>query len=189
MDNDKKGVSILKISLYDRKASFMVVAGIIFMHGATLVLCAFWIYRFLILTYDPGVFFLLIMFLGILILCDWQLSRIQGFFRFLIRCNIDHIGIHCSIMGMKKWCIRWCDIRAYGTIGLDNQNYMNLIFFSTRKHQSPKPKELIYASEEQIVFQFRQGIWVTLKQYMPTDMSGNIQKSLDAGHDRFFTQK
>ena len=45
--------------LYDKQTTFTVIGGILLMYGLCLGLCGFFVYRFLIRTFDPAVYLLL----------------------------------------------------------------------------------------------------------------------------------
>ena len=171
-------------SLYNKKDTYFVVGGIIFIHALALGLCSFWVYRFLYVTYDPGVYILLAFFLGMTILCDISLSRVQGFSRFLFRCKVDKQGFCVHKPFGKVLQMNWTDIQSYGLLCMYSDFSYNLLFFSTHKHE--KRVEAVVISSERISFQIDSKKWEEIKEYIPSDMSDNLQTAIHSKCTRMF---
>ena len=171
--------------LYSKKDTYFVIGGIVLLHVLVIGLCMFWCYRFLWNSYDASVFILLILFLGGLILCDVLLSKVQGLSRFLVRCKVDHTGLHCSMPFKKNWSITWEDIHTYGLMGINNPVSYVQCFFSVDRSM-PDVNQLVNLSDKQIVFQVNTPLCVAVMQYLPKDIKTNLLKAQKEGKDRAF---
>ena len=179
----------MRLNLYRKQDCIIVVGGVIFEHLLVGGLCVFFVHRFLIETYDPGVFVLLAMFVGMTIWCNILLARIQGLSRCLIRCSVDTEGIHCSKIGLKKWCIPWDCIRTFGTTGFGENYNFGLVFLSRLQHPRRSNKELIRISNDQIVFQFDPVSWDEMYKYMPADIYSKLTKAVKEKRNSYYSRR
>lgn len=175
------------ISLYNKKDTIMVVGGLAFLHISVCGICIFLINRFLIQTYDPGVYVLLLFFISMTVVCDVLMYRVQIFSRLLVRCRIDREGIHCSLLGLKKWTIRWNEICVFGITGYSFG--MGIIFLSTDSGEKYSKKKCIEVSSKRIVFEADEKRWRVISAYMPDDMKKKLLKSMQDRCDTFYRIK
>lgn len=171
--------------LYNRRETVLVIGGIMLLHFLIIGLCIFWCWKFLWNDYDPGVFVLLVMFIGGLIICDILLARVQGVSRFLLRCNVDYAGIHCYMPFNKYWHIAWTDIRTYGLFGLNDPVSYIQCFFSADCSIMDR-NQLATLSEKQISFQVNSPLYFAIMEYVPMDIKAKLLKTLAEGKDRVF---
>lgn len=171
-------------SLYNKSDTYLVVGGMVFYHILVLGLCAFWVYRFAFVSYNPDVFVLIAIFVFGTMLCDILLSRVQGFSRFLIRCKINKQGFTFHKPFGKSYQIDWTDIQSYGLLCLYSDFSYNLLYFSKCKHErNVKTSEI---SAERISFQIDPMKWDAIKWYIPSNISANIQIAMDSKRSRSF---
>ena len=171
--------------LYGKKETFLVVGGIFFLHLFVIALCIFWCWKFLWINNDSGVFVLIFMFVGGLIICDVLLARVQGLSRFLVRCKVDCTGIHCSIPLVKRWHIAWVDIRTYGLLGLSDPVSYAQCFLCTDSSIMDS-NNLTILSDKRILIQINSPLWFAVIECIPLDIKRNLLKALKGGHDRSF---
>ena len=164
----------------------MVVGGLVFYHLLVAGLCMFWIYRFLISSYDPSVFLLLALFVGGTVCCDVILYRTQAFSRFLVRFKTDASGIHCFGLGWKRWSILWSDIHVFGVTGFTPSTGMGIIFLSTDPSEKFSREKCVSISRERIVFQADEKIWSKLSIYMPFNIKIKLRNSINEKRDCFY---
>ena len=172
--------------LNNKKDSCVVIGGIVFFHVLVACLSIFWIYRFLIIDFDPGVFVLLGIFVFGTTITDIMLCRIQGFSRFLIRCRVEKNGIYCSRIGLGKWTILWKDIHVFGTIGSALPGNVVLIFLSTDTGEKYSKENCVRISQKRIVFQSTATIWKSISEYLPGDIKTKIDNALNGKYDCFY---
>ena len=172
--------------LYSFRSMYSVVIGIPFMHFFVICLCAFFVQRFLIESYDPQVLILLVIFLGSLIYVDIELYRLKIYHRCFVKFKVDNIGICCYGVCVKSWKIAWNDIRAYGITGYDakNQPYA-LIYLSKNAHEENSFKQKILINNQRVVIQIRDDTVVALNQHMPQDIKKRITKAMGQKTDFF----
>lgn len=175
------------ISLYNKKDTIMVVGGLIFLHISVCGLCIFWINKFLIQTYSPGIYGLLLFFISMTAVCDVLVYRVQGFSRLLIHCRIDCEGIHCSLLGFKKWTIKWSDICVFGITGYSFG--MGIIFLSTDSGEKYNKKKCIEVSSKRIVFEADEKRWRVVSAFMPDNIKKKLLKSMQDRCDTFYRIK
>lgn len=102
----------------------------------------------------------------------------------LTKCKIDHIGLHCSILGIKKWDILWEDIRIYGIRGF-NSPYMVQMFFYCDPSEKHDPIKNFVVNNQRIVFEYERKRWDLVAQYAPEDIKEKIEYSLWENNDCF----
>lgn len=171
------------ISLFSRKNTYLIIGGLASYHLLIGVLFAFWIGRFLVQSYDPSVFLLLALFSGITILCDILVWKAQVIHMFLVRCRVDNIGIHCHMLGLKKWSILWSDIRIFGVAGHADSTQARILFFDSNNKAAIQHKSLHYVTDKHIIFEFDASKWALLSCHMPDGMRKKLQYALDRGRD------
>ena len=173
------------MGLYNKRDSYLVVGGLAFLHLLAAGLCAFFVYRFLISSYDPGVYLLLAILVGSMVLCDVGLYQAKVFSRFLTRFKADAEGIHCRL-GLKKWNVLWNDIHVFGIIGFTPWTGMGIIFLSTDADEKYSRKKCVSISGKRIVFQAEERIWSEISTYMPDDIKVKLRDSVDNKRDCFY---
>lgn len=171
--------------LYDKSTTYSILGGIVFLHGIILGLCIFWIYRFLIITYDPSVYLLIGGIIGMLVFCDILLHQSHVVGRFLIRCKFDETGIYCYGLGWKSWRINWADVCFYGIEGFSQYNF-GILFISADANEKFDVKRYADITPLRIVFQVRDEIWQDLERYMPNDMKQKLFACSQKRHDCFY---
>lgn len=176
------------ITLYNKKDAYIVIGGLVFYHILIIMLCTFWVHRFIFVSFNPDVLFLLALFIGGTIYTDVLISRIQGFSRFFLRCKVNERGIHCVGLGRKKWSIMWSDIRVYGITGFCSPSKSPLIFLSTDPDEKPNSYIITNISQKRIAFQATASTWNTFAEYMPTEMRKKIHMSYHQKRDCFYKQ-
>ena len=177
--------------LYDKQATLTVIGGILLMYGLCLGLCGFFVYRFLILTFDPTVFFLLGIVLCPLILFPILSRRSHAFGRFLLRCRFDETGISCYGLGWKRFTLRWDDICLYGIDGYGKHGSysMGILFLSTDPEEHFDPKRYAEISMRRIVFGVRDEIWGKLGTHMPEEMKKRLMACARAKQNCFYVRR
>lgn len=175
--------------LYNMKDTVMVLGGIILYHIILFVLCLFWIQKFLINSFDPGVFPLLFLFLAMTIICDISLYRVQAFTRFLVRWKADEKGILCTILQAKKWRIDWNDITVFGTMGYSSTNHQGMFFLSTDYKEKYHPKKCVEVTAKRIVFEASPKLWKAVSTYMPEDIKVKLLAAIKDCCNTFYRRK
>ena len=176
------------LSLYDRKNTYFVIGGILLYHLLVVGLCSFWAYKFLYITYVPGVILLISMFILLTTICDVLLYRFQLIDRFLIRICVGHRGMHCTLL-WKKWCIEWDDICLFGITGFSNSYGMVLGFFSCDSHERYNKEKITEISRARIVFQVNKSRWELLSHYLPIDIQSKMDKALESKQDCYYRRR
>lgn len=173
------------VHLYNKKDTITVVGGILFLHIMVTLLCCFFVKKFLIQTYEPGVYLLLLFLISMVVIVDVLLYRIQTFRRYLVTCKFDADGIHCSLLGFKKWTIKWSDIRIVGITGYSTTG-MGILFFSTDQNEKYSIKKCIEISDRRIVFEINEKNWCAIKVYLPNPMKERLWESIQKRQDFFY---
>lgn len=177
------------IGLYNKKDSIIVVGGLVIFHVLICLLCLFWINKFAIQDYNPSVYLLLLMFISITVICDMSLYRIQGFRRFLVKCRITNQGIHCTLLGLKKWEIKWNEICIFGTLGYSNTNDRGVFFLSTDSGEKYNREKCAEVNAKRIVFEANPQIWKAVSEYMPDNIKYKLQKAMQERCNTFYKNK
>lgn len=175
--------------LYNKKDTFVVVIGIVFCHVLIIGLCINFAYKFLILSYIPTAYVLLVMMLSMLAVMDIICHKYNAFRRFLILCSFDHEGITCSYLGLKKWKLMWDSICVYGIDGNTSSSKYSLygvIFFSTDPCEKYGKETCYRISNRRIVFQADIKKWLKIKEYMPEKMQANLEDSIYGKRDCYY---
>ena len=172
--------------IYNKKMTYFVTGGLALFHLLVAGLCVFWSYTFLIASYDPSVFPLLAMFIGMTVLLDVIALRNQAFSRFFVRFRTDANGIHCAGLGWKKWSILWANIRVFGVLGYTPDTGMGIIFLSTDRNEKYSREKCVSISRQRIVFEADERIWKELSLYMPNDIKLKLRKSIDEKRDCYY---
>ena len=173
------------LTLYNKKDSALVVGGLVFLHCLVAILCAFWIYKFIFLEYNEGVWFLLVLFVGAITICDILICQVQGFRRFLVRCNVDDKGIHITEPGRKSRRIYWEDISVFGITGFSSPMKSGILFLSCDTSEKYDVKQVININNERIVFQVNEEKWNKISVYMPDDIKRKLQVAIEKKVDCF----
>lgn len=174
------------MQIYDNYSTWFFLGGMFAIHIGTGVLLCFFICRFLIVTYDPAVFLLLIILIGAILICDVLCGTMQMYSRFLIRLSVDETGITCRNIGVKSWCIRWCDICTYGITGYTQSNQtFALMFFSTDPKELYNKKQIVSISKQRIIIQIRTQSLEAIRHYVPLDMKKRLDEAIAAHRNCF----
>lgn len=171
--------------LFGKKDTFLVVGGIIFCHLLVGALCILFAYKFLIATYDAGVFLLLSLLIGPLIICDILATKVQAFRRFFVRCRVNSKGIRCTCLS-KKWNIKWCDICVFGITGFSSMTQTGIVFLSSDFFEKYQEKTLTNITNNRIVFSVNEHRWKFFSKYMPDDMKRKLEKAICNSHDCYY---
>jgi len=174
--------------LFGKKNTIMVIGGIVFLHVLDGMLCGFFVYKFMMITFDPGVFVLLFVLLGPLVICDTMAKNTQAFSRFLVRCTMDSEGIYCTSIA-KKWRIRWDDICIFGVTGFSSTLKKGIAFLSSDSDEKYQKKTLTHISQKRLAFSVEDGIWENFRAYMPEDIRKKLEKSINNTYDCFYRRK
>ena len=174
------------ISIYDKKTSYAVIGGLAGLHILVATLCGFWIYRFLIISYDPSVFVLLALFAGMTILCDVLVFKIQIVQMCLTRCYLNQTGVYSSILGIKRWSLLWDDICFFGIEGYATGTGMVILFFSCDAKGFSKKQDMFRLSDKQVFFQISKDRWNRICQHIPPHMQKKLQKSFEREQDCYY---
>ncbi len=157
------------ITLYSR---FLTWYGIGPMVAGNITIIGICCYVFLA-KYSPTNLAVIILMLALLSLIDFCFIWGYAGTRFLIRCQIDHSGIHCSLLGLQRWTLRWNDIRVYGGMG---GNLIHLLFFSTDASEQNQLKTIVGVNKHRIVFENRDEFWSVAGEYIPEDMKKRLSE-------------
>ena len=172
--------------LYDTYSTLFFLGGMLALHLGIGILSYFFIYKFLIIAYDPTIIILLLFLLGGIILCDILCARMQMFSRYLIWLSIDETGIFCRKVGVKPWLIQWCDISTYGITGYSLANHsFALMFFSTDAQETYNEKHIVSINRNRIIIQIRKRSWETIKRYLPLDIKQRLEESMSMHRNCF----
>ena len=175
--------------LYGKKTTCFVAGGLLFLHLLCIGLSGFFIYRFLIVSYDPSVFILLAILIGGLVVVDITTHQVQVFGRLLVRCKFTMEGIICYGIGMGKWCIQWEKICFYGITGYSLPYNMPIVFLSADPKEKYDEKNVSRLTKQRVVFELRQEILGMLQLYMPADMIKRMEAAIDSKRDMFFRKQ
>lgn len=176
-------------SIYDRCTTWMLLLGLTSMCILALGLSIFFIVRFLVISFDPGVFILLL-----IIDCPWVIVFVnllkQGFLlRLLSRIRFAEEGIHIGWFARPATVLRWDEIHTYGIIGYSVAYASKTIIYMSKDRQELAPKSIKEAnaiSSNRISIECRKEIWFSLLEHMPLDMKRKLSDSLSKERDGFF---
>ncbi len=172
------------ISLYDRYTTYFILLGMLFANILGFGLGCFFIYKFLILSFDPLVFILIIMIPGGIIFCDVLLIRSRFYGRLLLRCKITPHGIACRGLGWRPFVLPWNEIRVYGIYGYSlAQHPYAIAFFSTNPEERYIGKQLAKVDYSRVVFQIRPEVIRALEAHMPDDIKKRFTDSIRCKQD------
>lgn len=174
------------MKLYDKYTSNVILIGISLYHVLALSLSAFFCYRFLIQSYDPTVYLLLLLLIAPLIIMDILLRKDRMFKRFLIRCKFNEKCIFCYGLLWKSWEIPWSEISTYGITGYAHEDRTYpIIFFSLDSSELYEKNKIFAVNQQRVVFQMREEIWPELSEFMPDDMKKQLRYSIDSQRNCF----
>lgn len=160
------------------------------MHLSTLSLCTFWVYKFLVVSYNPDAYFLILLFLAGIVVLDFYAARKRAFSRFLIRCSTNASGITCRQLGRKSWTIHWNEICTYGTTGYSFKGAnCKIVFFSTNSNESGEKSNLFEISKGRIIFEIRPALIDELGPYLPVEMKRNLSIAIRESRNSFYRVK
>lgn len=172
--------------LYNKKTTYSVIGGLLFLHVLCFGLSMFFIYKFMFLTYDPAVFVLLIIIIGSVMLVDLVSNRTQAISRFFLRCTLNKDGIICRGPGFKAWNIRWDEICFYGISGFTLPYRMGIIFLSKNPKEVFNKDKFAELTNQRIVFEACDETFDKLRIYMPTEMQDRLLVSMKSQKDCCF---
>lgn len=180
-----------KYSLYDSSSSVFLPVILMLFCVLSIALSGFFMKRFVIDDYDPSVYVLLALTMGPWVYAIASLQRNGLLKRLFLRLYFDENGIHCFLLGKKRYQIAWEDIHTYAITGcsFSYASRRMMIFSTDPKEFAPKNRmEANRISQDRIVIQYRPEVWAALTQCMPADMcekfSYAISKKQDCFHKR-----
>lgn len=168
---------------YGKRNVLLVVGGLIFYHLLVIALCLFWIYRFLILTFNPGVILLLAMFGVSTAVCDCMLHKVNGFGRFLVCYRFSREGILYMKLGKKTQQILWTEIKAFGIYGFADTHQFPVVYFSKNWGDGSVPDGGMAPLEHMIQFRLSKAIWEKHSCYFPSDVVEKLKKAVVTQRD------
>lgn len=172
--------------LYDKHSTYLVIGGMIFIHALVFALCTFFIYRFVIVTHDPSVYFLVSLLIGGVIICDVLAHPTQAVSRFFVRFKVDAVGILCYGIGWKSWKIEWDAICVYGIEGFSGSYGVPLMFLSTDVNEKFDCNRFALLTSQRIVFQVRDETWAEVSKYMPVRMREQLKNAIETSTDCYY---
>ena len=175
--------------LYDKKTTYMVNGGIAFFHILIAILCTFTINKFLILSYNPSAYILLLLLISCVLIPDILAIPLQGFSRFWVRYKVNESGILCYGFGWKKWRIEWNKICTYGIVGYADNPKMVMIFISVDPSEKFDRHTVYLLTDKRVILQVNQRNWGALNQYMPDKMKNRLAKAIQNKEDCFYRIK
>ena len=172
-----------KITINDKYSNYVLMIEYPALCAVILCIMGFFIYKFIIVGYDPQVFWLLgFIFAGFITLLAMEFSN-QLVRKTFVRCEFDKTGITCSGFLWKKWKVRWDDICLYGVFGnAPNSKTFSFVYFSTDKNEKFHKKKTLRLNNKRILFQIREDLWHPMEEFMPKEIKQNIKYA-------FFTKK
>lgn len=176
-------------SIYDGRTTWMLILGLTSMCILALGLSAFFVVRFLVISFDPGVFILLLIIDGPWVIVLANLLK-QGFIlRLLSRIRFAEEGVHISCFARPATVLRWDEIHTYGITRYSVAYASKTIIYMSKDRQELAPKSIKEAnaiSSKRISLECREEIWLSLLEYMPLDMKRKLSDSLNKERDGFF---
>lgn len=170
-----------RFSIYDPYTTVVLPIGILLLCGLSIGLSAFFIFKFVISTFNPISLLLIGVLLGpwiYIFIAAYQNGLIE---RLTIRLAIDSSGIHCYKFGRRQFSFFWDEIHTYGILN-SSFSYADkkiLLFSLNKREYAPKNNiEINTVSSERIILQYRNDLWLELRCYMPTDMKAKLDYSL-----------
>lgn len=179
----------MKFSIYNSFTTWTLILGLTSMCILAFGLSAFFVIQFLVKSFDPGVFVLLL-----IIDCPWvivviNLSQQGLFLRLFSRIYVSEEGIYIRYFTKPITVLRWDEIHAYGITGYSVAYTAKTIVYMTRDSKDFAPKNIQEAnaiSANRVAFEYRKEIWLLLSEYMPLDMKRKLSDSLIRKQDCFF---
>lgn len=171
-----------KYPIYDQYTTYFIPLMYIFLTTAVLGLCVFFVIRFLVMEFDPGVFPLLLVFIGPYSYTIFESIRTGYIQRLFLRIRVDAIGLHCSGLGWKAYTITWDSVRTYAVFSQSDPQYLRtLIMFSTIKEERPPSNyvEANFVSMNRVIFLYRSDVWEVLDKHMPQDIKKKLNYALN----------
>ena len=177
-----------KHSIYDSPSSVFLPVILMLFCVLSIVLSGFFMKRFLIDDYDPSVYVLLAVTIGPWVYVIVSLQRNGLLKRLFLQVYFAKNGIHCFLLGKKRYQIAWEDIHTYGFTGCSfSYARRSMMIFSTDpKEFAPKNRmEANRISQDRIVIQYRPEVWAALTQCMPADMCEKLGYAISKKQDCF----
>lgn len=178
----------MQLKINSARITYPIMFGIPLLHALVLGLCAFFVDRFLMKTYDPVAWLLLLLFLGSLLLCDILLYRYQLFHRCYLKFQMDHSKIQWYIIKSHMHQLEWDEVRVFGVMGYDEYQPAGFIYFSANEHESNSVEQRMQLNNQRIVIEVRPEVIHLLKQYLPSDMQ-RIIKALENKQTCFYRRR
>lgn len=158
--------------------TYVLILGIPIMHLAVFLLCGFFVHRFIIETYDPGIFLILLPLVGSVIYIDIGLFKFQLFHRCFLNFDVDEAGVRCYGMGFAPWVIHWNEIHTYGLTGYGKHGQPFAFIFLSKSPFEKSPEQIIHISKQRIIIQVRKETVSALEKYLPADMMKRITTAI-----------
>lgn len=177
-----------RYSIYDSYTTYMIPIFLLLMGITVVCISGFFIDKFIIQSFDPSVFLLLLILNGPWIFVLVRLLKEQYLKKLFLRFEINNDGIHCFGLGWRDFYITWESIHTYGLLGYSS-SYSNkkLILLSTDKKEWA-PKNLVEAnrvSTSRLIIQYREDVWAALSKQLPHEMQKNMKYSIECNKDCF----
>ena len=170
--------------IYSLRLTYMIILGIPFIHLLDLGLCAFFVKKFLVETYDPGVYLLLALLGGSMLIADILGYPLQLYQRCFLKFKMNEIGIRCYGFCMKSWVIPWEEVRTYGFSCYRKMGEScNTVFFSMVPNEEYRAKQHIRISRQRIVIQVRGKVIQEFEQHLPRDMKKKLLYAITKGEE------
>ena len=155
------------ITLYNRRMAWHMISLMALINATVIGFCCYVYFVKL----SPTNLAVILLLLALLAMIDFCCIYNYACTRFLIRCQIDHSGIHCSLLGLQRWTLKWNDIRVYGGMGGD---LIHLLFFSTDASEQNQLKTVVGINKHRIVFENRDEFWSVAGEYIPEDIKKRL---------------
>ena len=166
--------------LYSFRVALIVIWGIIVMSAATIYISIMWINQFLIRTYDPGVYILMLMLVALnagFYFCLWKTQMFQrAFYKF--RMSAD--GIKCYDLFKTRIVLPWDEIRTCGVVEYTQYQKRYLyVYFSKINNEPCTAEQQITINKQRIVLEVTNQSLAYLKDYLPEDIYKRIIPAIE----------
>ena len=166
--------------LYSFRFALIVVGGIIAMSSATIYIATMWINQFLIRTYDPGVYILMLMLVALnagFYYCLWKTQMYQRcFYKFQMSAD----GIECYDFFKTRIRIPWEEIRTCGVLKYNQYSACYLyVYFSKIKNEPCTAEQQTTINKQRIVLEVTDKSAAYFRNYLPEDIYKRIIPAIE----------
>lgn len=170
---------------YKLSMAIIVIIGLVVVHAFVACLIVFFIYRYLIMQNDPGMYLLIGFFVLDMCAMDILAYRAGVFRKLFLKIRTTEKGITCYGFLVQKYEIAWSDVQSYGVAS--KMFAYPMIFISVEAEKNTKLAfQFEKYSKKRITMQVLDGTWEELSRYMPLDMKRNMGNALRTHSDRRF---